>query len=186
MICTFSTGVNMMFDFIGPSGTGRSRIEDRPFYLEVYRQMLAVAYAKMKNQTDALDIVQESWLKILLNYEKLKDPDKFIQWAKAIAANTANNAIRRKVLYNDILREHAQQIRTALVRENTVEAHVENKEIMEKVRGLDELTRKTLIYKYYYNFKDKEIAEAFDCPVGTVKARIHRGKERLRKMLETP
>jgi RNA polymerase sigma-70 factor (ECF subfamily) len=152
--------------------------------LEVYRQMLIVAYGKMKNRADALDIVQEAWTKILAKRDALRDADKLMQWAKTIVSNTANTAIRRKITYAEILREQAETI-YARMQGGGVPLD-EQMEQMEMMRCLDRLgteTRKLFLLKYYYQWKDQEISDALGLPVGTVKARIHRGKKQLRDWL---
>lgn len=159
-------------------------LEQQELLVEVYRQMLIVAYARMKNKMDALDVVQDAWLKILQKQDTLKDPDKLIQWAKAIVANTAKNVIKRKVAYDELLREQAVLIQYHMLRESNVEKQYADIELLRTMKRLDEDTRKMLIYKYYYEWKDKEIAEAFGYPLGTVKARIHRGKLKFRQMIE--
>lgn len=158
-------------------------LKKREVLLYVYRQMLIVAYAKMKNKADALDIVQESWIKILKKWDHLRDPEKLVQWAKVIVSNTANSAIRRKVVYQEILREHAATITTNL-QESTEDAHWEREEIFAYLSELEEDTRLMFLLKYYYDWKDREIAAELKMPVGTVKARIHRGKKWLRNRLQ--
>jgi|HigsolmetaAR203D_1030402.scaffolds.fasta_scaffold00840_7 RNA polymerase sigma-70 factor (ECF subfamily) len=148
--------------------------------LEVYKQMLVVAYAKMRNRADALDVVQESWIKILTNHHHLKDPDKVIQWAKTIVANTANNVIRRRMNYARKLRTLAGQMGSMTERAHAVDYELEWNELRERVNALDEQTQRILMYKFYYGWKDREIAAALECPVGTVKAKIHRGKKLLK------
>src|SRR5690554_181523 len=72
----------------------------------LYKHMFMVAYAKMKNRSDALDVVQESWVKILNKLETLRDSKKLIQWSKVIVANTAMNVLKKRAsqvvsLYDD-------------------------------------------------------------------------------------
>jgi RNA polymerase sigma-70 factor (ECF subfamily) len=53
-------------------------------------------------------------------------------------------------------------------------------ELSELLGRMDPVTRTLFLYKFYYGFKDDEIAAALHLPVGTVKARIHRSKARLK------
>lgn len=152
--------------------------------LEVYKQMLVVAYAKMKNRADALDVVQESWIKILTNHQHLKNPDKVIQWAKTIAANTANNVIRRRMNYVRKLQTLAREIGSTTRHVQAFDRELEWNELRERVNILDEQTQQILMYKFYYGWKDREIAAALECPVGTVKAKIHRGKKLLKSRFD--
>lgn len=146
----------------------------------LYTEMFIVAYSKMNNKADALDVVQESWVKILNNIDTLRDEDKLVQWAKRIASNTANNALRRKKLNHEVYEERLLQLQKT---EDPLESRLLRGEIREGMNLLDADTRRMFVYKYYYGWKDRQIAEEMGYPLGTVKARLHRGKERLRSLL---
>jgi RNA polymerase sigma-70 factor (ECF subfamily) len=160
-------------------------IDDQDEILDhLYKHMFMVAYAKMKNRSDALDVVQESWVKILLKLKTLRDPKKLIQWSKVIVANTAMNALKkRSSLVVPLYDEHMS------IEDLDIDLYMEGKllkqTIYESLALLDEDTRKIMICKFYYGWKDQQIAEIMDMPVGTVKARIHRAKVRLKEHLVT-
>lgn len=148
----------------------------------LYKHMFIVAYARMKNKSDALDVVQEAWIKILQKLDTLKDPNKLIQWAKAIVANTAMNSLKRRTVDAVPLYDEHMSIGDL-----GIDLHVEEKLLKQTVYGslavLDDETRTMMICKFYYGWKDQQIAEVVEMPVGTVKARIHRAKKLLREHL---
>lgn len=146
----------------------------------LYSEMFIVAYSKMNNKSDALDVVQESWVKILKKIDTLRDEDKLVQWAKRIVINTANNALRRKMLKQEVYEEKLLQLQKV---EDSMENRLLSGEIRDRINLLDAETRLMFVYKYYYGWKDRQIAEKMGYPLGTVKARLHRGKERLRNLL---
>jgi len=145
--------------------------------VDLYNQMVRVAYASVHNKSDAHDVVQEAWLKMLVSRDSLREANKLVAWAKAITRNVAFNANRfavRVLPYEQIDAEadgHAGSTRT--------EAEI-MLEISELLGAMDPATRTLMLYKFYYGFKDQEIADALSVPVGTVKARIHRAREKLR------
>lgn len=160
------------------------RKEDQDALLmDVYKQMFIVTYAILRNKSEAMDAVQESWVKILRKLDTLRDRDKLIQWAKVIATNTAYNMIKRKVAVKLCSSDDDS---VSLIETEGVEERVFRNIIFEAIGKLDDKTRQILTYKFYYDLKDKEIAERMELPLGTVKARIHRGKEQLRAMLNDP
>jgi RNA polymerase sigma-70 factor (ECF subfamily) len=164
------------------SNSDRTEEQDA-LLMDVYKQMFIVAYSIIRNKTEAMDAVQESWVKILRKLDTLRDRDKLIQWAKVIATNTAYNMIKRKVA---VSLGDPEESGVPLISTEGVEERVMRNIIFEEIKKLDDKTRQILTYKYYYDLKDKEIAERMDLPLGTVKARIHRGKEQLRAMLNDP
>lgn len=151
---------------------------------ELYKQMFIVAYSKMKNKSDALDIVQESWVKILRKIDTLKDREKLFQWAKAIVSNTAINYLKKKSMNHEIFVCNERLEQAYSVNDDTIENRVILNEIYESMKKLDIDTRKMFIYKFSYGWKDQQIADEMKLPVGTIKARLHRGKEQLRSILK--
>ncbi|WP_127587953.1 RNA polymerase sigma factor [Paenibacillus koleovorans] len=150
---------------------------------ELYRQMFVVAYSITRSRSEAMDVVQESWLKILMKLHTLKDRDKLIQWAKVIASNTAYNMMKRSSKLTALVREEQ-----GLYEYNGtgVEDKVVQRMICATIERLDQTTRRIFVYKYYQDLKDQEIATRMGMPVGTIKARLHRGKEQLRQYLDEP
>lgn len=142
---------------------------------ELYRQMLRVARHKLHVKSEAGDIVQDAWVRILENLDTLRESGKLIPWAKTIAFNLASNANRNR------RRERALDDAGPAITGRP--AYVEPDvllELSELLGRMDPVTRTLFLYKFYYGFKDDEIAAALHLPVGTVKARIHRGKARLK------
>lgn len=146
--------------------------------LQLYQEMIAVALAKVYNKSDAQDVVQEAWVRILTKRHSLRETDKLQAWAKAITANTASNANRRsrRVLPSGD-REWSDGLPAARDEADII------LEIRELLGELDPKTRALLLYKFYYGYKDREIAAAWQVPVGTIKARIHRTKLRLKQWM---
>lgn len=146
----------------------------------LYAQMFMVAYAKMRNKSDALDVVQESWIKIISKIDTLREADKLVQWSKVIAANTANNLLRKRYLHQEMLVEGME---VASGDHTFLDEWLLAEDIRYSLQALDGDTRQMFEYKYFAGWKDKQIAEKMGYPIGTVKARIHRGKDRLRTVL---
>jgi RNA polymerase sigma-70 factor (ECF subfamily) len=142
---------------------------------ELYRQMSKVVRHKLQNKNDAGDVVQDAWVKILEHQSSLRDYEKLIPWAKTIATNLAYNANRSRrveAVYDGYV--------SYLTGTSTSSGPLLLTELSDLLGRLDPATRTLLLYKFYYGFKDEEIADALSVPVGTVKARIHRSKARIK------
>lgn len=143
---------------------------------ELYAQMIQVAYKRVNNKSDVHDAVQDAWVNMLSKRGTLRERGKLSAWAKAITANVALNMNRRS-------RRGAIAAGRCADRERDRHADEEAQlmlEISELLGALDPTSRTLLLYKFYYGFKDQEIADALNVPLGTVKARIHRTREKLR------
>lgn len=150
------------------------------FLDNVYTEMLKVAFRFFRSKADALDIVQESWVKILVKLPTLQDKQKFAQWAKAIVRNTALNELRRRG-FRQQWERHWLPIYFTFQSEDNPESELLWLDMLQQVSDMD--TRRILIYKYKYDWKDQQIADRLGCPAGTVKAKLHRYRSRARKQL---
>lgn len=146
---------------------------------ELYSQMLKVVRHKLWHKNDAGDVVQEAWVRILEKQSTLRQKEKLIPWAKAIAYNLASNAnrARRHERPHDHLELEVASEQSGMDQDSMME-------LSDLLGQLDPVTRTLLLYKFYYGLKDAEIATALQLPVGTVKARIHRGKAKLKTQVE--
>jgi RNA polymerase sigma-70 factor (ECF subfamily) len=67
--------------------------------------------------------------------------------------------------------------------EQTVEEHELYELVYEAINKLEFKQRASLVLFYLHDFSLNEIAEIMDCPVGTVKSRLHYARENLRREL---
>lgn len=143
---------------------------------ELYNQMIRVAYSKVYNKADAQDVVQEAWVRILTKHHTLREQSKLKSWAKSITANVALN----------LNKESTRRLKNSTCEPEEAVFKTEADlmlEISELLGKLDARSRTMLLFKFYYGFKDQEIADAMKVPVGTIKARIHRTKIQLKRWL---
>jgi RNA polymerase sigma-70 factor, ECF subfamily len=147
---------------------------------ELYKRMFSIAYGITKNSNDAMDIVQDSWVKILEKLDTLREPDKLFAWVKVIVTHTAFNRMKKEQVRRmpGRLAEAAEWYTTPDLDESIL-----HQAIQDSLMQLDELTRLLFHYKYVIGLKDREISERMTIPLGTVKARLFRGRERLRSAL---
>ncbi|QHT63826.1 RNA polymerase sigma factor [Paenibacillus lycopersici] len=146
--------------------------------LQLYNEMIAVARSNVYNKSDAQDAVQEAWVRMLANRGSLREADKLNAWAKVITANAARSInLRAKRIYPVDASEFADNAGTSRDEQAIM------LEIRELLESVDPRTRALLLYKFYFGYKDQEIAEAWKLPVGTIKARIHRAKRRLQQWM---
>ncbi|WP_128894925.1 RNA polymerase sigma factor [Longirhabdus pacifica] len=152
------------------------------FLMHLYQQMFYVAYSKIRNKNDALDVVQEAWIKILNKIDTLKDEEKLVAWAKSITYHTALNMLKKKA------REREQSdlidLSYTISSNNSIEDQVIAYVVKESFVTFGEETERMMTYRYIDGYKSREIAEMMNIPEGTVKARLSRGRTKLRKMFD--
>lgn len=116
------------------------------------------------------DILQETMLKAVLNIKKFSPKAKFSTWLITIATN----------LYRDNLRKnkHLIALDENIVSisdnpEETTISKLEFNEIQEILQSLTYEKRAVFILKHFYGYSYDEIAKILNCPIGTVRSRLH-------------
>lgn len=150
-------------------------------YQLTYQSLYYVALSILKNDYDAQDAVQDSYIKILASIDSLKESKVFIAWANKIAYNISLRILEKK---RDIPTEDEKfaYYQDDNMDNNPLSRAIENEQkrkAMSLVESLDETLRTTVVLKYYQNLKLSEIAMVMDCPTGTVKSRLNTAKKHL-------
>jgi RNA polymerase sigma-70 factor, ECF subfamily len=131
----------------------------------------------LRNDADALDATQATFLKALGALPRLKEAARFPGWLRRIAVNSALELRRARV-------SEESRSRKAAVASANGGLNPEQLEILR--RALEELPeeyRLPIVLHHCEGVSYEEIARMLDWPRGTVGTNIHRGLERLRSAL---
>lgn len=129
----------------------------------------------------AQDIIQDALLKAVLNINKFEPKAKFSTWLIKIATNVYRDYLRKNKgfkLSDEILVDNGRQL------EDIVIQNYEYKEIMKIILELPCEKRAVFILKHYYGYKYVEISEIINCPIGTVRSRLHNAVKYIIKEIE--
>lgn len=140
----------------------------------------------LKDPSEAQDVAQETFIKAYRALGSFRGDSAFYTWLYRIAINTAKNYLlsrsRRSSNYElDIQDAEAIENAPQLQGLETPERLLLNQEIVETIKtaidGLPEEMRVAIMLREFDGMSYEEIAEAMDCPVGTVRSRIFRARE---------
>ncbi|MGC5325956.1 RNA polymerase sigma factor SigY [Brevibacillus sp. SYSU BS000544] len=131
----------------------------------------------------AQDIVQETFLRAVVHMEKVQPEKKFSTWLIAIATNLFRDELRKQK------RKGQEPLEDTLessdpTPEQTALLHIEYQELLDVLQVLSYEKRSAFILKHYYGFSYEEIAEMADCPIGTVRSRLHAAMKGITAELE--
>lgn len=143
--------------------------------VKIYRyQLYVIAFAILKNEEDAQDAVCSAILKAYEHIEQLKHPDKFKAWMITITKNEALQIKRRRLELpgDDKVEELLEPVRDHY------------NELWDVVQSLPEEYRLVIVLFYYNELSLRDIVKVLDIPIGTVKSRLNRGRELLKRALE--
>lgn len=129
----------------------------------------------------AQDIIQDAMLKAVLNINKFQPKAKFSTWLIKIATNVYRDYLRKNKsfeLVDENFIDKGKQV------EEIVILNYQYKEIMKIILKLPYEKRAVFILKHYYGYKYEEISEIIDCPLGTVRSRLHNAVKYIIKEIE--
>ena len=133
-----------------------------------------LAYFYMKNEHDALDILQEMIIVVYKEIPKLKKLSSFYIWSKKILVNLC-----KKELFKN---NRFEEIDEGLSLEEEGFKEAENRIYLKTlIENLNENQKEAIKLKYYLDYSYEEIANFLEIPLGTVKSRINKGLNKIRK-----
>jgi len=152
------------------------------------------AYHLARDESAAQDLVQETFLRAFRFWDKYEKGTNCRAWLLRILRNTFINEYRRKAPETNRIdpatldRYYSELVESATVpvqRDPAEElfAHLVDDEIIEALEQLPEEFREVVILSDLQDLSYKEIAEVLDCPVGTVRSRLSRGRKLLQSLL---
>lgn len=146
-----------------------------------------------RNRAQAEDLVQEALARALRSFDRFTAGTNCRAWLFKIMRNAFLNRVRaeREAPYDDeFLDEHRRDAEagfpssTATPEEEFLQTVVHG-DVERALRDLPERFREVVILADLEGFTYREIAEALDCPIGTVMSRLSRGRRLLRRALES-
>ncbi|WP_342577993.1 sigma-70 family RNA polymerase sigma factor [Psychrobacillus sp. FSL K6-2843] len=141
---------------------------------DIYR----MAFVYVKNQEDALDIVQEVAYQSFKKIQTLKQPEYFKTWLMRITINCAVNLVKKnkKVLqFKPNFEENIGSDDEGVLLSITLQELVDTLQYDEK---------SVILLKFYKNYTFIEISEVLEIPLGTAKSVLYRALYKLRKELK--
>jgi RNA polymerase sigma-70 factor (ECF subfamily) len=152
-----------------------------------------MAFRMLGSRQEAEDVTQEAFLRVYRNLDRYDESMKFSTWIYRIATNLCIDRLRkRKQTYSLDAEssEHEGLDGYALIPgdDRTPESEMlltETQRIVrEAIETLPAKYKSVMVLRYLHDLSLQEIGEVLDMPVTTVKTRVHRGREFLRKKLE--
>ena len=155
-------------------GFQNNTAETEQILTENYERYYRLAYSYMRNENDALDVVQESAYRAIRDCRKVRNKDYLSTWIYRIVVNTAL----------DLLRKKKKETLTEELPEIPVEDQYQETELRTILNQLDHKSKTIIILRYFEDLKLEDIADILGDNLNTVKARLYRSLKKLRLNLE--
>jgi len=158
------------------------------------RRMYTVAYGILGNREDALDAVQEAFLKAYRSMRDFKGESSFYTWLYRITTNAAIDILRKSGRHEQVefreeidLEEEKGEFPVARSSSTPAEQLIQ-KELGEQIEGailtLPVEQRTAILLREVEGLSYREIAEIMKCSEGTVMSRLYYGRKKLQELLK--
>ncbi len=156
---------------------------------EAYPYVLGYLVKMSHDQELAKDLTQEAMVKAIVNIRKFRGESKFSSWLITIAANLYRDSLRRKTPVSQHIEGFEGPNCLDMAGGNTsVEGQVLQKEMHKDLQGamkkLPQAQRQAFVLKHMMGYSYEQIAKISNCPLGTVRSRLHHATLTLKSVLE--
>ncbi len=148
------------------------------------------SFKNVGNEANAEDITQEVFIKVWKNIKKFDQTKKFKPWIFQIAKNTSIDFLRKKktIPFSRFENEKGQNVLTenmAAKPLNLLEQLSDKKTVLVAMGNLSYKEQKLITLRHTDGLSFREIAEAFQESVNTIKSRYRRSLVNLKKNIRT-
>jgi RNA polymerase sigma-70 factor (ECF subfamily) len=162
---------------VGEELEAREAVRDA--YEAHYRRLVAALYALTGDHAEAQDLVQEAYARALARPRQFLDVADPEAWLRTVAMNLARTRWRRRRLFDTLVRSG----RVARPVESVPGVDPNRVALVAALQQLSQATRETIVLHHLADMSVHEVADALGVPVGTVKARLSRGRAMLAALL---
>lgn len=154
--------------------------------LGLQENMMNFALMLTANREDALDLLQDTTLKVLNNQEKFVDNVNFKGWVLTVMRNLFINNYHKVVRVQTFVDSSVDLYNLEIVNESGLDSPDKSYQLQEITKAINELNDEFKIpfSMFLSGYKYNEIAEKLNVPLGTVKSRIFFARHELQKALK--
>lgn len=141
-----------------------------------------IIYLTLSNSNSVDDIAQEVFITVYRHLKNFRFESQFTTWIYRITINKCKDHLRKKNvrrIFLSLKDEEAEAVFES-INEDTDIKHI----VRSAIATLPDKLRIPLVLKDLEGFSYQEIADTMECEIGTVKSRIFRARESLKKVLK--
>jgi len=149
-------------------------------WTDFHKELKAFIRNKIRNQADADDILQDVFIKIIRNIDKVNKAENLRHYLYGIVRNTINDYFRnrKEVIDNSGIEEQITEEETQSLNATIAECC-----IRPFINKLPDNYRDALLITEFQDISQKELAERLNISYSGAKSRVQRGKEKLKELI---
>ena len=160
----------------------------KEIYDKYHKKVYRIAYGVVRQREDALDIVQEVFIKLFRSIKNFQGRSHFYTYLYRMVMNTAIDHTRKSGKKFASSLDEEGSFEPSDGAEKGPERVFLQKELEERVkRAMDKLPaeqKAALIFRDMEGLSYQEMAEAMGCSIGTVMSRLHYGRKKMQELLK--
>jgi RNA polymerase sigma-70 factor (ECF subfamily) len=165
----------------------RGDLQAYGFLVRQYEQLaFRAAYLITHDEHEAADAAQDAFVRAYRALSSFKLDQPFRPWLLRIVTNQALNRVKSEQRRMRMAERFAQAMMTSQdipAPERVAVEREQNERLLEAVRRLDADEQALIALRYFLELPEREVAQALNVPLGTVKSRLHRMLTRLREII---
>ena len=141
----------------------------------------------LKDEENAKDIMQETYITAFLKLNTLKDEEKFCGWLTAIATNKSKNKLKGKVEYqiDDEVLIAKTETDELMLPEEYINKAEKRKVLLQIIEDTLSFNQYQVVLMFYFNeLSIAEIAQTLEISEGTVKSRLNSSRAKMKTAIE--
>jgi RNA polymerase sigma-70 factor (ECF subfamily) len=154
------------------------------------KYIYTICYNYTNSREDALDLVQDIFIKILKSIQKFDETRPLLPWIKRITVNTCINFKQKKktsLSLDEVKTDDGKSLKDAIASQFNLEDFIlfqdTNSMINDSIHQIEEKYRMPLILRHKHEMTYDEMATYLNLPLNTVKTNLYRGRKLLKEML---
>jgi len=156
------------------------RISQRNLYQHFYGYGLSICLRYSDDRNEAVELLNESFMKVFMNLEKFNLTKPFTPWLRKILVNTCINNFRKKKIEFVYELDESHKSTTS----DQILSGITYQEILEMIRKLSPAYRAVFNLYVIEGYKHEEISEMLNISIGTSKSNLTKAKKNMRIILK--
>ncbi|MGB0525596.1 MAG: RNA polymerase sigma factor [Flammeovirgaceae bacterium] len=158
----------------------KKRIDQRRLYELYYAYGMSICMRYSRNEDDAIEILNDSFMKVFKNIKKYNSQQPFKPWFRRILINTSINHIKKNEKFK---RHESMENHNNIVSADDILSRISYQEMIQMVQSLSTAYRTVFNMYVIDGFKHDEIAKALGISTGTSKSNLAKAKAKLREII---
>ncbi len=155
-----------------------TEIQFTEFYRRNYLTVYRLCFIFMKNQADAEDCTEDTFVKVLTGNYTFGNERHEKAWLSVCAANLCKDRLKNWWHSKTDSYDEYEELNQTAAEEND-----DNSQLLEEVMRLPEKLKEVVYLYYYIGYQTDEIAKLMKCPASTVRNRLRNARLKLKSML---